>query len=364
MRKNEASWIASRKRWQIKVQSDGERRTFTDSTPGKKGKIAAEKKADHWLEHHLVGEGTRCEILLDRFAEHKKAVTSTVNYRQIDYHVRLYIKPVIGKKKISRLTENDLQAVIDQAYASGLARKTLTSIRATLFAFVKYCRKEKATTLFPESIEIPKGARKSEKHIAAPNDLKTLFSRDETTYYGKPVFDRCIHAYRFAVITGIRPGELLGLQWSDVSGDKLTIRRAVNDVGEVTPGKNDNAQRTLSIKGMAKDELDAQRAMLAGEGLISQYVFPDVDANFFQQKHFRDLWYRYCEHNGIAKITPYELRHTYVSINDEMPDGLKKQALGHSANMDTEGVYGHQKAGDLDRIAEYSSDAIKKIIGG
>ena len=45
-----------------------------------------------------------------------------------------------------------------------------------------------------------------------------------------------------------------------------------------------------------------------------------------------------------------------------MPDGLKRQAVGHSKSMDTNGVYGHRKAGDLERIAEYSSDAIKKII--
>lgn len=49
-RKNEASWIESRGRWQINVQSDGERRTFSSSIAGKKGKIAAEKKADAWLE--------------------------------------------------------------------------------------------------------------------------------------------------------------------------------------------------------------------------------------------------------------------------------------------------------------------------
>ena len=34
---------------------------------------------------------------------------------------------------------------------------------------------------------------------------------------------------------------------------------------------------------------------------------------------------------------PYELRHTYVSVNDEMPTGLKKQVVGHSRSMDTEG---------------------------
>lgn len=363
MRKNEAKWIESRQRWQINVQSDGERRTFSDSTPGKKGKIAAERKADHWLEHHLSGEGRRCDEYLDRFVQKKKETTSTGNYEQVEKHVRLYIEPVIGRKKIGSLTENDLQEVIDKAYAAGLSYKTLCNIRGTISSFMKYCRKDKATTLFPEDLTIPKSAKRGEKHIAQPDDLKTLFNCEETCYYGHEQPDRYIHAYRFAVLTGLRPGELLGLQWSDISGDKLTIRRAINNRSEITQGKNENARRSLSIKGLAKSELTSQRAMLSRRGEISQYIFPAPDGSFTTQQSFRFSWHRYCKHNGIGHLTPYELRHTYVSINDDMPDGLKKKALGHSANMDTEGIYGHRKSGDLDRIAEYSSDAVKKIIG-
>lgn len=363
MRKNEAAWVESRKRWQIKVQSEGERKTFTDSTPGKKGKIAAERKADRWLEDHLTGDGLRSDVLLDRFLQKKKDTTSEGNYEQVEKYVRLYIRPVIGKKKIGRLTENDLQEIIDRAYSNGLAYKTLCNIRGTISSFMKYCRKDKATTLFPESLVVPAGAKRGEKHIAQPNEVKTLFNSDKTCYYGKEISDRYIHAYRFAVLTGIRPGELLGLQWSDVNGDKLTIRRSLNNRSKITQGKNQNARRSISLKGLALAELEAQRAMLARRGEISQYIFPAPDSGFTTQQSFRFSWHRYCEHNGIGHLTPYELRHTYVSINDDMPDGLKKKAIGHSANMDTEGVYGHLKAGDLDRIAEYSSTAVKKIIG-
>ncbi len=45
MRKNEALWVESRKRWQLNVQSDGERKTFPSSIPGKKGKIDADINA-------------------------------------------------------------------------------------------------------------------------------------------------------------------------------------------------------------------------------------------------------------------------------------------------------------------------------
>ena len=364
-RKNEAKWIVKRKRWQINVQADCVRRTFTSAVEGQKGKDIAESKADAWLEKHLAGEETRCEILLDSFLEKKKKTTSAVNYRQVEYHVRCYIKPAIGRKRISQLTEDDLQDIIDSAYAiHHLAKKTLENIRGTISTFVKFCRKRKVTALRLEGLEIPRKAKKSEKHIAQPEDVRTLFQKNQTTYYNKEVFERCIHAYRFSLITGIRFGELIGLEWSDYDPAReiIMIGRAINDMKEESDGKSDNAKRPRSVKGLARRELDAQRTMLKEEGTESKYIFPDTDGSFFQQKHFRDLWYRYCKHNGITKITPSALRHTFVSINDEMPDGLTKQTLGHSANMDTEGVYGHRKAGDLERIAEIGDASIQRIL--
>ena len=364
MRRSEAIWNENQKRWIIKVQSEGERKTFADPTPGKRGKVLAERKADDWLEHRTVGTTTRCEVLLDKFADRKKSTTGSANYRQLESYIRVHIKPVIGMKRISRLTEADLQDVLDRAYEQGLAKKTLMNIRATLVSFLKYCRKAKATTLYPEELTIPKGAHKGEKRIATPDDIKILFSVDETTYRGKVISDRYIHAYRFAVLTGVRPGELVGLKWIDLSGDKLTIRRSINDRNETTTGKNDNAHRTISVKGMARKELEEQRILLSQLGMLSEYIFPGRDADFLPQRQFRSYWSAYCTHNGLTAITPYELRHTYVSVNDEMPDGLKKKAVGHSKNMDTEATYGHLKAGDLDRIADYTTVAFKKVIGG
>lgn len=64
----------------------------------------------------------------------------------------------------------------------------------------------------------------------------------------------------------------------------------------------------------------------------------------------------------MKKVTPYELRHTYVSVNKEMPEGLKRLLVGHSEDMDTEGTYGHEMAGDLARAAEYSDAAFREIL--
>ena len=54
------------------------------------------------------------------------------------------------------------------------SKKALTNIRATIHAFFKMCRLKKVSTLFPENLSIPKGARYKGTKILQPQDLITL----------------------------------------------------------------------------------------------------------------------------------------------------------------------------------------------
>lgn len=367
-RKNEAKWVESRKRWQIKVQVEGERPTFTDATPGRKGKIAAEQKADRWIECRTLNENTRCEVLLDSFLNRIKLTGGTSHYHSSESYVRLYIKPRIGARKVGKLTHNDLQSVLDFAYSGmkgkKLSDKTMRNIRATLMSFMKYCRGQKCTQYRPDTLTIPASAKKSNKTILNVKDITTLFSVDTTTYRGKRVPDRYIHAYRFAAVSGIRPGELIALKNENITGRLVTITESINIHNELTDGKTDNAKRRYALDSHALKILADQKAMLARLGQISPYVFPGKDLGHVKEKRLYDSWKQYCRANGIVSATtPYELRHTFVSVNTHMPDALKRLVMGHSENMDTNGIYSHEKADDMEAAAAYINDAYKKILG-
>lgn len=367
-RKNEAKWIESRERWQINVQANGVRRTFFSKTLGRKGKIECERAADDWLERKLINETSRTDRVLDDWMDGVKKTTSTSHWRQYHNYVENWIKPVIGHKKIGSLSHRDMQEVIDNYYingndGNGASKKTLMNVRTCLSAFMKYCRSIPCSTLVPEFMKIPRGAETKEKQIATPDDIRILFTSENTSWRGKPKLDFYIHAYRFMVVMGLRPGELIALENRDIQGDTLTISRAINDLKEQTRGKNDNARRTIRLPEIAQRILADQREMLKSHSLISKYVFPRVDGSYIPQIKLREAWQKYREFNGIkGASTPYEMRHTFVSITDEMPIALKKIVVGHSENMDTEGIYGHQKAGDLDRAASYVDVAFSNLL--
>lgn len=386
-RKNEARWNESAHRFEITVTGDNGQRKKLVGPVGdnsRKAKIAAERNADKWLLSQLQGESLLVDTLFQRFLDKLKS-TSEGNYRQNVAYYNAWIKPSIGNKRVGKLTEQDYQDIIDlaavpqtpaqieknkemhkQAKTNGrpkvgaLSEKSLKNLRGILVQFAKFARKNKASTLIFEGLTIPRNARESDRRAMQPNEIQKLFASDMSTYYSRPVKDWYINLYRFAAASGIRPGELIGLKWSDIEDRKITIGRAYDFYGNETPGKNKNAQRTFTMTEEARNVLDAQQEQL--KRVRTDWAFPDKEGDRSLQRIVLDALKRYCKANGIDDLATYELRHTYVSINKEMPPALLKLQVGHSEAMDTQGTYGHELSGDADKAASYADAALRKIL--
>lgn len=361
-RTNTAVWYDKQSRWQIKVQKGGIRKTFYSSTPGRAGQRECNAKADAWLDDGIENPNAKISRLADEYLENLKLTASTSHFTQYEKYIRLYIKPKIGNVRISDLHEQHLQSVIDYGYSKKLAKKTLQNIRGCIAAFMKYCRKCKYTTLFPEDLTIPKGAAVKPKTILQPDDLRKLFNTDTTTYRGKPVQELFINAFRFEVSTGLRPGEIIGLKWSDIVGNSVFLKRSVNVYGEETTGKNENAQRIFTLSEISRAVLDAQREFQREKNIETEWVFSDEYGERIKENRYYKRWVHYCEVSEIQRTTAYEMRHTFVSVVKSLPEGYLKQLVGHSKNMDTYGVYSHEFLGDSKKTAELVSDIFGKIL--
>lgn len=340
-----AAWIENRGIWRIHVQKDGVRKSFYSSKPGRAGQREANAKADAWLEEDFTGtDRVTVAQAWQLYIEYRRGLSGTSDAKKEEYFARCYILPALGKKKIHTVTEMQLQKLINDAYTKGglKSKKTLTELRGKIYLFMRFCRKSKLTAIVVEDLEIPKIAKTKQKHILQPDGLKKLFACSDTMMRGNAVFDNYVYAYRFEVLTGLRPGELVGLKWSDISGRDVSIKRAVNTLGEITTGKNENAIRHFVLNDYAYETLMQQSAISTSESVF------EIES----QSTYRHRWERYCAYNGIEYVTLYELRHTFVSIAKTLPIGQVKSIVGHSANMDTFGVYGHEVNGDMERTAD------------
>ncbi len=352
-RTNTAQWEEKYKRWRIYVQKDGQRRNFYSSIPGRKGQREANAKADAWLEDGVVSSNIRIAELYQEFIEAAAETAGTSFMRQIHYFGDSWILPALGRKKITSLCDQDIQAILDKAAAAGLSRKTIQGINGMVNKFLKYCRRRRVTSFRPEEVQIPSSARLKGKNVLQPADLVKLLNCDTYEYYGKRVKEPYIHAYRFQVLTGLRPGELRGLRPQDVHGRRVDIVRAVNDYGEITQGKNENAVRSFIMSPMAQRELLAQMEEFPGMDTIFSIPSPQVYG-----KHLR----RFCNSNGLQYVSPYELRHTFISVVKRLPVGEVKSLVGHSADMDTFGVYGHELDGEAEKVSNNVNALFEHIL--
>jgi integrase len=362
-RTNTAVWLEKYSRWQILVQKDNKRKCFTSYIPGRAGQRECNKKADDFLDNNVTERGIKVAKATDEYIEQLKLTTSQGHWKQYEYYYRAFVKPEIGNKKVENLCENDFQLVISKAFAKGMSKKTLKNIKSAMRAWLKFCRSKNYTALFVENIDIPKSAKTNKKRILQPSDINILFSKTNTLLFQKESFDIYVYAYRFEVITGLRPGELIGLRWSDIKNDVVNLERAINVNNELTTGKNENAQRSFKLTKSAKSILEQQKNLQNELDIQSEYVFTNKYGEALHEKCYYERWCKYRDYNNISvPCSLYELRHTFVSMVKRLPEGYLKEVVGHSKDMDTYGVYSHSFADDKTAVADLIQAIIDDII--
>lgn len=97
--------------------------------------------------------------------------------------------------------------------------------------------------------------------------------------------------------------------------------------------------------------------------VFSKFVYSTDDGSFVTQNDYYKRWVRYKEHAGIkSQVSPYELRHTFVSIFKDLPEGLMKPIVGHSVKMNTNKTYGHEVDGDLQKAANLMEERFSNLL--
>ena len=153
-------------------------------------------------------------------------------------------------------------------------------------------------------------------------------------------------------ITGLRPGECLGLQLEDLDDDCVHIRRAVNTRNFITEGKNKNARRVVPIGGTAKKILQETIQRNEDNRLRTNWIFCSPDGSQGNQRTMKNQWNRLKAQRDLPG-TLYSLRHTFVSlVKNVLPEAAIKSYVGHSESMPTLSVYGHEMNDDRRQTAQ------------
>lgn len=364
-RRSEAIWIEQRNRWQVNVQLEGKRKTFCSSIPGRKGKHEAEAKADDWLDANAPDD-MRFDAAYKLFSEYIRKNTGSQNYKSIQSIGKNWFldgeKKRLSSIKLSKLRPSHFQQIINEAAEKGKSKRTCSNIKSVASRFFNFAEDMGWQFISLKTVKIPASAHSNSKRVMQPDKVKVLFSDDTITKYNKKERFFYIYACRFLVLMGYRRGELCGFRNEDFDGTTLSVNRSINRLNEVTPGKNENARRTNVLPRIALDILKEQKEMLRSRGIISPWIFPDEKGDRLNPNAFSRAWDMYSAQHGI-NVNLHELRHTFISIAKfEMPLELLKDVVGHSAKMDTTGVYGHLIDGEKQRAADCIDTVFSRIL--
>ena len=344
-------------RWRIRVMQEGKTHSFSSSVPGTKGRKEVIQKYEQWYYDESSGEKTVSKVSSE-FLDDVKARrgANSEAYSQYERYIRLYIAPVCGSRKIRKMTLRDWQSVINEATGRNkpLSEKTLKNLRGIIMGIIKFGYEDYQCELLRGDLYIPKGHSKKEKEILQREDVKRLLEPSELWYY--PLFV-------MGLLTGARPGELLGLQLDDVTPDRIIIRRSVNASGQITEGKTANSKRMIPLGNLARSVIQDTIERNERYNLRTKWIFCSPNGSMGSQSTMRNHWLQLKKERDLPGSV-YSLRHTFISMmKNVMPEQMIKDIVGHSVSMTTFETYGHILEDDDRRAAQIIDLAYGQNLG-
>jgi integrase len=155
--------------------------------------------------------------------------------------------------------------------------------------------------------------------------------------------------------TGLRLGEVLGLQWPDIHfHDRfIHVRRTLGAYGIEAPknGKSRRIDMSKRLASVLNDHLKVSRneASKLGWNENALWVFRNsygtpLDPNNLRRRVF----YKAVESASLKKFRIHDLRHTFATLLLENGESLSylKDQLGHHSIQITVDTYGHVVSGN------------------
>jgi integrase len=252
--------------------------------------------------------------------------------------------PELGHLRLSSVTRNTLQDLIDRLVARGRSPSTVRNTILPLRAIYRRALSRAEVLTNPTlGLALP-AARERRERIARPAEAKALVE-------ALPDRDKALWAT--ALYAGLRRGEIQGLRWSDVDfrAGVIRVERSWDErVGPIAP-KSRAGRRRVPLSQPLRAHLAAHRLLAYADQ--HQLVFVGRGARPFCPealiRRARAAWRE-------AKLDPiglHECRHTYAAFM--IAAGINAKALstymGHSSISVTLDRYGHLMPGNEQEAA-------------
>ena len=170
----------------------------------------------------------------------------------------------LGSVEASKLTTRDLDRWYDALLAGGMSAATVMHHHRIVRAALNQAKRWKYIPENPaDDVHLDSG-RRAEMQVPTAVQARALILRATGTF--SPDLGPIL---LFAMLTGMRRGELCGIQWSDIDweGSRLTVRRSVWQIRSTWGLKDPKTHqvRTIALDPVAMAVLTARRSRAESE---------------------------------------------------------------------------------------------------
>ena len=323
--------------WRAQVSLRGRRLSYT----AKNQQAARDwiRKIQAQIEQGLTydDDQTTLNIFLEGWLATKKSQLRMASIEQYYRMSRFYIEPELGPIRLKNLSSGRIQEFYDKLSKSGKGTRTIKVMHCVLRSCLEHAK------------ELGLVGRNPAQYCRVPKSPKVEMSIWDEDQVNK--FLVFIHGHRneniyyLALATGMRRGELLGLQWKDVDWVKhrLLIRRqCYHPEGGGFIFQEPKTKLGIRSISLGSGIMDRLRAQLANIDLMRQIsrdkwqdhdlVFPSTNGKPQGSEVISMEFQKLIKQSGLPHIRLHDCRHTAASImlSHGIPPVIVAGMLGHS----------------------------------
>jgi integrase len=364
---HEGSIRKFRDRWRVEIRIDGGRLSqITDTQQEAREWV---RKIQGQVEQGLSYDNERISLgeFLEGWLENKKQQVRPATYQQYSLLSRIYILPRLGRIKLRELSSGQLQAFYDRLSAAKKGARTIRVVHIILHGCLE--RAKQLGLVYKNPTEYCSLPRQSERDLQVWDEVQV------GQFLNFMIGRKNENLYHLALATGMRRGELLGLQWRDIDWVKRQIlvrRECYHRVGGgfvFQSPKTKLGKRTIQVGQGVIDRLRAQLKIVdelrktGGEKWQDHdLVFPSLVGTPLQSNGISHEFPELARKAGMPVMRFHDCRHTAATImlSHGIPPVIVAGMLGHSISILLT-TYAHFIPTMQDQAAQLMDDILTPI---
>ena len=301
------------------------------------------------------------DLWLANYAENNLAPSTYRSYKEI---VKNHISPRIGKIHIDKLKPFQIQKMYTNLGKTKLSPTTILYIHRVLHKALSQGVKWEIIGSNPAAKADPPKKRKIQYNLWDNSDIARAVELAKDTLFYIPIL--------LATTTGLRAGEICGLQWNNIDLDRCQLSilytyQRIDSEWKLKNVKTEKGNRPVVIPEAIVDILKQHKTwqkknqMFFGEEYqYNTHVTTWPDGRPITTEYISKSFPKFIKENNLPKIRFHDLRHTHATelLKAGIHPKIVSERLGHSGIRITLDTYSHVIPSLQKEAAEISANNI------